>query len=130
MSFGIAVMRSLQELDDEGFYRIPEVREETLFDFIAITVVPKILRFAEILALAGFTEFAARRTNSWPIKVLAFLVLFCAFIHASWAMTELVKRLKFKRYWAMRAAFWILIPVGLAFIIAVLNAVHQFARTY
>ncbi len=123
-------MKSLEEIDEAGFYRIPEIREPTLFDGIVLNVVPKLFKLAEMLTLAGFVEFAAQKTSSWPLKGLSILLFISVIFVCLSGWTEFIKKMKFRRRWVMQVVSWLLIPVGFFFILAVIGSVYQFARAY
>ena len=108
-------------------YRIPEVREPTLFDYIVQHVIPEIFRFTEYVTLSGFVFYLAIKTKSTLLFVFAFVLYGCIQWYVMDKQIALVKRLEFHNVWAMRATSWLLLAVGIVAVWGSLSLVLQIA---
>ena len=103
------------ETSDESArtYKIPEIREPTLFDFIAKNFVPEIFRFAEYVTVSGFAFYLAIKTNALGLYAFAILLYAGTYWYVMDKHIAFIKVLEFRNVWVMRVTSWLLVIVGL-----------------
>ena len=99
-------------------YKIPEIRERTLFDYIAERIVPEIFTFTEYVTVAGFMLYLAKKTQSTGLYAFSFVLYTCVLWYVMDKQIAFVKSLEFQNVWVMRITSWILMFVGIAMVLS------------
>lgn len=108
-------------------YRIPEIREPTLFDYIVQNIVPEIFRFTEYVTFTGFILYLAIKTESSVLYAFSILLYGCVYWYVMDKQISLVKRLQFRNVWVMRVTSWLLLIGGVVVLIYVQSLVLHIA---
>lgn len=110
-------------------YRIPEIREPTLFDAVVERVVPEVFRFAEYATLSGFVIFLGNKADNALLRFFGHVLLGCVFFYVMHHWIALIKSLEFRSVWTMRVASALLLVFGLAFVLSAIIVVMLIAST-
>jgi hypothetical protein len=108
-------------------YRIPEVREPTLFDYIVQKIIPEIFKFTEYLTLSGFIYFLALKTKNSLLSAFAYVLYGGILWYVMDKNIAFIKKLEFRNVWVMRATSWALVGIGLVLLFGSLALVSQIA---
>jgi len=116
--------------NEEGkptIYRIPEIRERTLFDAIVEGVIPEVFTIAEYSAVAGFVIFVAAKANSKLAGAFGAILFGCVMWHVMYKMTNIIKQLEFRTRWGMRIAYFVTLFSSVALLFGILLVILQMA---
>lgn len=108
-------------------YKIPEVREPTLFDYIAEHVVPEIFKFTEYVTFAAFILYLAKKTEFTILYVFSSVLYGCVLWYVMDKQIAFVKKLEFRNIWLMRITSLVLLLVGVAAVLVSLLLVSSIA---
>lgn len=98
--------------DERKIYKIPEVREPTLHDYIAHHIVPELFRFTEYVTLAGFVLYLSLKTERMLLHAFAMMLYGCVLFYVMDKQIAFVQRLEFRNVWVMRVTSWMLVILG------------------
>ncbi|GGI18269.1 hypothetical protein GCM10008066_13160 [Oxalicibacterium faecigallinarum] len=112
--------------DKRLLYRIPEIHEPTLFDYI-VKQIPKIFRFTEYLTITGFILYLALKTESKLLYAFSTVLYGCVLFYVMDKQITFVKKLEFRNVWIMRITSLFLLVLGVVLVFGSLQLVLSIA---